>query len=107
MKDNRQQIENRQFNNKMILDEIGLFIQKHPDMRFHQILQSMRINTTKLVSINSDSNGAPNDIIIYNDLFNEEPEITLGRIYIHKHEWDNTPEAPEKKGKYPQAKMDF
>ena len=103
MKDSQKySIENRQFNNKLILDEIGVFIQKHPDMRFQQILQSMRINTALLMTTN---NGM--DVMVCDDLFAEEPDKTLERIYTFKHEWDSTPPQPENKGKYPQAKLDL
>jgi hypothetical protein len=60
--------QERQKYNRLILEEISKMVEKYPDMRFNQLLYSMRINEIL-------ENESRNEIIVI-DKFNEESSKT-------------------------------
>lgn len=63
-------VEDRLKYNRLIIEKLALAVEMHPDLRFHQILQSSYCCTTRI------SQEGP----VGEDHFNEEPSVTLKRI---------------------------
>jgi len=66
----KNKIDRRQITNRQILDHVSNMIELYPDLRFHQILHSLSISTTKVVG----------DTVVIVDQFNEESVDTLDRM---------------------------
>ena len=67
----------RQKYNKLILETLSKLIEKHPDLRFGQIL----VNTDIIELIPDSLHG---NALIVLDPFNEESEITWKRMLLNK-----------------------
>lgn len=65
----------RQKYNKLILERLSKLIDKHPDMRFGQILVN-----TDIIQVVSNESGIP----VIQDPFYEEPEVTWERVKNNK-----------------------
>ena len=70
----------RQKYNKLILETLSKLVNKHPDLRFGQILVNCDIIRYE-PSVLCD--GQREDILVI-DPFNEEPEITWKRMLMNK-----------------------
>jgi hypothetical protein len=77
--DHKQKIGKRQEANRQILKKISEMVEKHPDLRFHQILQSMKIQETETIEMSEVVAGDP-FVLVCKDHFNEESIDTLNRI---------------------------
>ena len=64
----------RQKYNKLILETLSKLVEKHPDLRFGQILANAEV-----ITYENDY-----DEIVVKDPFNEESEITWKRMLLNK-----------------------
>ena len=73
-------MNNRQKYNKLILETLSKLIEKHPDLRFGQILVDCDIIRYEKEVL---CDGQREDILVI-DPFNEESEITWKRMLLSK-----------------------
>jgi hypothetical protein len=75
----QKKIDKRQEANREIVNAIILQIEQNPQLRFHQILQNMKVCETKTIEYGPDTVGDPFEVV-GEDHYNEESVDTLERI---------------------------
>lgn len=75
----QKKIDKRQEANREIVNAIILQIEQNPQLRFHQILQNMKVCETKTIEYGPDTVGDQYEVV-GEDHFNEESVDTLERI---------------------------
>jgi len=75
----KNKIDKRQEANREIVNAIILQIEQNPQLRFHQILQNMKVSETKTIEYGPDTVGDPFEVVGV-DHFNEESVDTLERV---------------------------
>ena len=81
------QISKRQESNREIIRKISEMVEAYPDLRFHQILQNLRINQTKYSKKPDGSTNYEDGHLA--DLFYEESVVTLKRMSPQEPEQQN------------------
>lgn len=75
---NERDLAYRQHNNFQILEILRQVVQRHPELRFGQLLMVLQV----VESVNTEDERGNIEVSI-KDIFNEESEITLKRLMMN------------------------